>query len=243
MKNGINLYDFPEYPSPPHSDEEIKVPEERDYDAYDTNLCNVPQYGAPTPANFNHPINDIGESGSLRHECLQPPFDNRVDIRSLSATNRSPSGGNVTLEYPDELLRALYQANVVSTNSSVPMIGYSTVTVSQFPNVFVCAEENNKVQPFFNIIGTTMDLRLINELALDRFRSAIQKHFPNLLEGMHPVEVEDKWANANGDIRGKSRLAWWISEEGCLTLSAASPGSIYQLSIRVTAQPLALRIG
>ncbi|RYO76174.1 hypothetical protein DL766_007473 [Monosporascus sp. MC13-8B] len=135
---------------------------------------------------------------------------------------------------------ALFRAHTGISNPPVPTVGASRMSVSEF-KFYVCVEENNHVLPFFNIIGTTMDKRLINELALDSFRSAVRKHFPNLMKGVRPWEVENEWINAEGDIRGMRRLAWWVDADGCATFSAAQPGTAYQMDIRVAAHTVTMR--
>ncbi|RYP53030.1 hypothetical protein DL768_001933 [Monosporascus sp. mg162] len=195
-------------------------------------LKDIPQYPGPQVS-----------SDEAATEHLQQPFKQHVDLHVLHSANRlsnGPDNGPLPLAFPSALIGALFRAHTGIPNPPVPTVGASRMSVSE-SKFYLCVEENNHIIPFFNIMGTTMDKRLVNELALDRFRSAVHKHFPNLMDGVKPWEVEDEWVNAEGDVRGMGRLAWWVDADGCVTLSAAQPGTAYQMDIRVTAQTVTMR--
>ncbi|RYP88847.1 hypothetical protein DL769_000213 [Monosporascus sp. CRB-8-3] len=200
-------------------------------------------HGPPSLGTSDTRVFDFDASGNRTYEHLQHPFNEHADLQVLHSVNRlsnGPGNGPLPLAFPGALMGALFRAHTGMSNTPVPTVGASRISVAQ-SKFYVCVEENNHVVPFFNIMGTTMDKRLINELALDRFRSAVHKHFPNLMDGVRPWEVEDEWINAEGDIRGMSKLAWWVDGDGCVTLSAAQPGTSYQMDIRVMTQTVTMR--
>lgn len=175
-----------------------------------------------------------------QQQLHQAPFDNKVELGELSRKNRAKDTA-AHIDFPVEMVYALNQAHAMHRpGARVPHVKHSLVSVGEHLNVYTCSENNTRVQPHSNVLGTTMELRLANELALDRFRSAVSKHFPDLMRGLGIIEKEDSWVNAKGDIRGLSRLAWWVDEAGCATLSAALPGTDYQVSIEVVSRPLVL---
>lgn len=195
------------------------------------------QVGAPGASAAIAPLSDKDADGKIMYQHLQRPFELTVDLRSVAVMNRSIEA-RYQMAYPDKLLRAMVEAKSRVSGFEVPTADCSTFTVSQGQKGYVCVEKNNRVLPFLNVIGSTIDLRLINELALEKFRDAVYKHFPNLTEGMQQWTIEGQWVMATGDIRGVSRLAWWVDNDGCVSLSAAMPGTDYQLDIRVSAGPL-----
>ncbi|RYO97527.1 hypothetical protein DL764_007292 [Monosporascus ibericus] len=201
------------------------------------------KHGSPSLGTSDTRVFDFDASGIRLYKHLQQPFSDNVDLQVLQSANRfsnGPGNGPLQLAFPSALMCALIRAHTGISNALVPTVGASRMSVSK-SKFYVWIEENNHVVPFFNIMGTTMDTRLLNELALDRFRSAVHKHFPNLMDGVKPWEVEGEWVKAEGDIRGMGRLASWVDADGCVTLSAAQPGTAYQMDIRVTAQTVAMR--
>lgn len=184
-------------------------------------------------------ITDMDDNGNLLYDYLQRPFDLAIDLQSVAKSTRMMDAGQ-QLGFPDKLYNALVAANACVRDLPVPEIGCPTLSViSPFQKKYLCVEENNHIQPFVNHMGATMDLRLANELALQRFQDAAFKHFPKLTEGMYSYDVKATWVKAKGDIRGVARLAWWVDDFGCVTLSAAMPGTDHQVDIRVTAEYLA----
>ncbi|RYP22143.1 hypothetical protein DL767_009117 [Monosporascus sp. MG133] len=250
--DGVGLKDIPQYPGPQVSSHEaateVKQPmsPESSFALATKREGSQPRgikHGSPSLGISETRVFDFDASGNRIYEHLQQPFNEHVDLQALHSANRfsnGPDNGPLPLAFPSALMGALFRANTGISNPPVPTVGASRMSVSE-SKFYVCVEENNHVVPFFNIMGTTMDKRLVNELVLDRFRSAVHKHFPNLMDGVKPWEVEDEWVNAEGDIRGMGRLAWWVDADGCVTLSAAQPGTAYQMDIRVTAQAVTMR--
>ncbi|RYP60145.1 hypothetical protein DL770_010056 [Monosporascus sp. CRB-9-2] len=248
----VDLKDIPQYPGPQvSSNEAITEVKQLMSPEISTGLAMKREEsetrgikrGSPSLETHDTRVFDSDTSGNRTYEHLQQPFNEHVDLQILHSVNRlsnGPGNGPLPLAFPGALMGALFRAHTGISNPPVPTVGASRMSVSG-SRFYVCIEENNHVVPFFNIMGTTMDKRLVNELALDRFRSAVRKHFPNLMDCVKPWEVEDEWVNAEGDIRGMGRLAWWVDADGCVTLSAAQPGTAYQMDIRVRAQTVTMR--
>ncbi len=237
-----SLWDIPQYPS--HMNDKAHIPIIPKISSRHSLINNfkardLSASHPQAPEIIQRRTTDIDVNGNLLYEHLQRPFNNIIDLQDLVALNRS-SVARKQLQYPEELMSALHIAHSRTFGDVLPITGFSVVPVSKC-QVYLCVEENNHILPFFNVIGTTVDLRLINELAMEKFRDAVYKHFPGLTKGLRPWNVENAWTEANGDIRGMSRFAWWVDRNGCVTLSAAAPGTEYQMDVRVTAQPLALR--
>lgn len=190
------------------------------------------------PYSDTRPFTDMDLAGNMLYHYLQYPFDHEYDLLSLRKLNRLSARRE--LPYPRDLLMSMVKAQSRMKAVIVPKAGSSTLSIPApwSRNSFVCTEENNRITPFINKLGTTMELALCNELALMKFRDAVAKHFPALTQGMETWDIEAQWVKAKGDIRGVSRLAYWVEDDG-ITLSAWMPGTYNQMVVRVAAQLVA----
>ncbi|KAK8010240.1 hypothetical protein PG990_009205 [Apiospora arundinis] len=158
---------------------------------------------------------------------------------------RDPYGAGI--EFPEELLELLQMG--------------SSDLISHRDSVFIVAIEQNRHFAFFNILAASQRMEVANHLALSFFRSEVAKILPELYESPgldHEEEksslaqlkndlntkrwTKDIWYKATGDIRGDARLSWYIEREGettgLVTLSAALPGTEYQVTVKVERQKL-----
>jgi hypothetical protein len=111
------------------------------------------------------------------------------------------------------------------------------------------AEKRKRQRPSFRVLGSSDSLEMAKELALECFkdvhgRSGVPKFFPNLR--YHPSDYEQEpsfslrrcsegvWIGAGGDVRGASRLAWWVDNISRNALRAAMPDTSSQISVWVT---------
>ncbi|RYP63399.1 hypothetical protein DL771_009297 [Monosporascus sp. 5C6A] len=191
----VDLKDIPQYPGPQVSSVEAAIEVKQPMSpGNSTGLAMKKEDSEPRGINHGSPSLetpsardfDFDTSGNRIYEHLQQPFNEHVDLQVLHSMNRlsnGPGNGPLPLAFPGALMGALFRAHTGISNPPVPKVRASRMSVSK-SKFHVCVEENNHVVPFFNIMGMTMDKRLVNELALDRFRSVVHKHFPNLMDGV-----------------------------------------------------------
>ncbi|KAH9904513.1 hypothetical protein F4778DRAFT_732725 [Xylariomycetidae sp. FL2044] len=112
--------------------------------------------------------------------------------------------------------------------------------------MYVLVQENILARgPRFEVLTATTDLELANESGLAEFRRACYELFPRLMEDPFDPFVEhgeqDDWYHARGDIRSIGKLAWWISGDSTVALSAAMPGRDEQITVRVVTAQVVVR--
>lgn len=112
------------------------------------------------------------------------------------------------------------------------------ITANPEMNVYICTKTSNVLQPTTKIIGVSIDLVLINELAINCFQSAVAALMPETAM-MSEGHKDALWYNApenNGD-----GMSWFMDRYGCVILSATYPGTNTSVEIRVTARPFTTR--
>ncbi|KAI1504006.1 hypothetical protein F5X99DRAFT_406384 [Biscogniauxia marginata] len=163
------------------------------------------------------------------------------------------------IEYPKELFEALSEVyaqiqdsgnthndDAAATSTTTPPSSSSSSSSPRPGRLYILLEENNRALPYFAALNATADLELANEVALARFRDLCHEHFPRIAAEHFDVfepGPRDGWARADGDIRRVAKFAWWVGEGGCVALSAAMPGTEFQVVVRVIARRVVSRWG
>ncbi|KAI0440170.1 hypothetical protein F4803DRAFT_485891 [Xylaria telfairii] len=152
----------------------------------------------------------------------KPGALNHVDLQVLQSTNREPHADS-GLDLPADMLDAIKSAR-------------SKAILNEYQMVYVVvAHEDNLAAPRFDILATSLDLELANELAIKHFRDACSRLFPSITG-----ETQVHWAKSNSTSTRPGSLNWRLERDICIQLDAKMPnnGSII---VQVNAQKLSAR--
>ncbi|KAI0506348.1 hypothetical protein F5B22DRAFT_450413 [Xylaria bambusicola] len=170
------------------------------------------EVGGPTPERPQPLVSEV-ESGAL----------DLVDFQELHYANRerhTDSG----LDLPADMLGAI--------KSACPK---ATLNEYQMTYVVYANEDKPGSIPRFDILATSWDLELANELAIKHFRDAYSRLFPGIAGGAQVYRAE-----LDGASTRPGPFNWTLDRHACIQLDATAPNS-GRIIVRVDAQKLLAR--
>ncbi|KAI8951759.1 hypothetical protein F4801DRAFT_261652 [Xylaria longipes] len=147
-----------------------------------------------------------------------------VDFQVLKRANRDPHTDS-GLEFPTDMLDAIRLTSSKATREECIMT-----------YIVVANEENMDSTTRFNILATSWDLELANELAIKHFRDACSQSFPSIT-----AKAREHWANSVSTDAQSSGFSWNLNEDGYIQLDAIAPKGGRRITVRVDAQKLSAR--
>ncbi|KAI1749937.1 hypothetical protein F4782DRAFT_533019 [Xylaria castorea] len=148
----------------------------------------------------------------------------RVDFQGLECANRDPHTDS-GLKFPTDMLDA-----IMSTHSKVMRDQYEMIYI------VVANEDNVDSTPRFDILATSQDLELANELAIKHFRNQCSQSFSDITD-----ETREHWARSNGAGIQSNGFNWKLDKDAYIQLDTTVPGNSHRITVRVNAQKLLAR--
>lgn len=161
------------------------------------------------------------ETPRQKAHAEDPSALNLVDFQALEHTNRSPHTQS-GLTFPAQLFEV-----VTKTGPGLPQ---------RRSMVYIVVEESTRPEPPFNIVATTQDLELENELAIMHFRDACSQYCPTIA-----TDSLEHWTRVEGDDFKPGALNWKLYGGTYVCLWAIIPGVEGQVSVRVETQVVSAR--
>ncbi|KAI0911255.1 hypothetical protein F4823DRAFT_586530 [Ustulina deusta] len=146
-----------------------------------------------------------------------------VDFQGLEQANRNPHADS-GVEFPTDMLDAIKSARSKATRGEYTMA-----------YVVVAHEDNVNSPPRFDILATSWDLELTNELAMKYFRDACSKSFSSIA-----AKTREHWAESDSAGTRSCAFSWKLDKDACIQLDASVP-STGRITVRVDAQKLSAR--
>ncbi|TGJ80071.1 hypothetical protein E0Z10_g8704 [Xylaria hypoxylon] len=146
-----------------------------------------------------------------------------VDFQWLEQANRGPHADS-GLEFPTDMLDAIKSARSKASRDEYRMT-----------YIVVAHKDNGDSTPRFDILATSWDLDLANELAIKHFRDACSRSFPSIT-----TETRHHWAKSDNANTQPGAFKWKLDEDAYIRLDATVPSSD-RITVRVDAQKLSAR--
>ncbi|KAI0481568.1 hypothetical protein F4859DRAFT_425170 [Xylaria cf. heliscus] len=155
-------------------------------------------------------------------EGTSDPLD-RVDFQGLQHANRVPHADS-GLEFPTAMLDTIRSTRPKTTREKYEMT-----------YVVVARKDQVDSTPHFEILATSWDLELANELAIKHFRDACSQFFPSITE-----TTRESWVRSDSAGIQSGAFGWNFDDNACIQLDAAVLGS-GRISVQVKAQRISAR--
>ncbi|RWA10619.1 hypothetical protein EKO27_g4488 [Xylaria grammica] len=172
-------------------------------------------------------LREIGGPTSERPQSLVSKVEtgalDLVDFQELQYANREPHTDS-GLDLPADMLDAIKSAR-------------SKATLNEYQMTYVVDAYEDKPGSIarFDILATSWDLDLANELAIKHFRDACSRLFPGITSG-----IQVHGAKPDSASTRPSSFNWMLDRDACIQLDATVPNS-GRIIVRVDAQKLSAR--